>query len=173
VYNIWNTTAGGNSVFAVPGYTPGTYWPDQPAKNVFDGNLTTEYCNYGVCNITYQAKACGVETGFYLTMSSGPNILAAFYMGTGTVSWGRSRDPMLITIEGSNLNGSALTLGSSWTLIYNGTAGFITDPGREAWGAMQVLPNASIPFASYRLLVTLKQGADICADYSEVQFVFN
>jgi hypothetical protein len=108
VYNIWNTTAGGNSVFAVPGYTQGTYWPSQPAKNVFDGNLSTEYCNYGVCNDTTGAMACGKETGFYLTMNSGPNILAAFYMGTCPESWGRSRDPMLITIEGSNLNGSAL-----------------------------------------------------------------
>ncbi|UJR12199.1 hypothetical protein I4U23_016376 [Adineta vaga] len=172
VYSIWNTTAGGDSVFAIAGGVSGSYWGTQPPAKAFDGILTTGYCNHGVCNSTSGRMVCGEKTGFYLKMSSTPKILAAFQIGACSEVGGRSRDPMTITIEGSNLNGSVLTLGSSWTLIYNGTSGLITDPGRAAWGKLQVLSNPSIPFASYRLLVTSKQGTGTCVSYSEVQFIF-
>jgi hypothetical protein len=39
-----------------------------------------------------------------------------------------ARDPMTITIEGSNQPSSVLLFGSNWTLIYSGTSGFDSDP---------------------------------------------
>ncbi|CAF1060044.1 unnamed protein product [Adineta steineri] len=170
VYDIWNTTAGSDSIYAVSGYSVGSYYPDQPAQAAFDGNLTTVACNYGPCSYGSESQTCGENTGFYLTMNSGPKVLTGFYTGSASESWTRVRDPMTITIEGSNSNGLALTLGSSWTLIYNGSAGFITDPGRSAWGTLQLILNPSIAFASYRLLVTSKEGIESCASYSEILF---
>jgi hypothetical protein len=108
---------------------------------------------------------CGQNTGLYLTPNSGPLLLVAFYFVTN--NYRRARDPLTITIEGSNMNESALTLGSSWTLIYNGSAGLTNDPGRSNMGTIQMIPNSSIRFASYRLLVTSKSGNDTCTSYSE------
>jgi hypothetical protein len=42
-------------------------------------------------------------------------------------------DPLTVTIEGSNQTLS-LTLGSSWTPIFNGSSELDTDPGRETCG---------------------------------------
>ncbi|CAF0876870.1 unnamed protein product [Adineta steineri] len=171
VYDIWNTTAGTDSVYAVSGTSIGTYYPGQSAQTAFDGDLTDGPCNHGSCDYTNGALACGTKAGFYITINGAPKVLAAFDVISHTGSWSRVRDPMMITIEGSNLNGSALTLGSSWTLIYNGSAGLITDPGRAAWGTLQLISNPSIAFASYRLLVTSKQGYDSCASCSEIMFI--
>ncbi|CAF1004065.1 unnamed protein product [Adineta steineri] len=170
VYNIWNTTAGSSSIYAVSGYYSGNYYPSGSAQIAFDGNLSTRACSYGACNSSFGALACGTQAGFYLTMNGGPKVLVAFYMSTSFEPTSRARDPMTITIEGSNLNGSTLILGSSWTLIYNGSAGFIINPGRAAWGTLQLIPNPLIAFASYRLLVTSKQGSDTCSSYGEVLF---
>ncbi|CAF0823740.1 unnamed protein product [Adineta steineri] len=171
VYNIWNTTAGGSSIYAVSGYYSGNYYPSGSAQVAFDGNLSTRACSYGTCNSSFQALTCGEKTGFYVTMNGGPKVLVAFYMSSGFEPTSRARDPMTITIEGSNLNGSTLILGSSWTLIYNGSAGFIINPGRAAWGTLQLIPNPLIAFASYRLLVSSKQGSDACSSYGEVLFI--
>jgi hypothetical protein len=108
---------------------------------------------------------CGEDTGLYLTLNSGPLALVAFYFGTNNYS--PLRDPLTITIEGSNFNQTALTFGFSWTLIYNGSTGLTKDPGRSTMGIIQILPNFPIPFASYRLLVTSKRGNGTCASYSE------
>jgi hypothetical protein len=171
VYSIWNTTVGENFTLASSGYYTGTYWPGQSGQQAFDNNMTTEYTNHGMCNYTTAAMsiACGEKTGFYLTMSGGPVIFVAFYMGTNIFS--ALRDPMVITIEGSNLNGSDLTLGSSWTLIYNGPSGLLIDPGRSMLGMLQVFANPSVRLSSYRLLVTSKRGVESSAGYSEIYFV--
>jgi hypothetical protein len=149
----------------VSGYSNTNYYPQEPPVAVFDNNFTTVFTSYGICNITWVSTTCGQNTGLYLTLNSGPIILAAFYIGTNNYS--SQRDPMTITIEGSNLNGSVLTLGSSWTLIYNGTTGLTPNPGRAILGPLQTLPSFSMRFASYRLLVTSKRGNDTCVSYSE------
>jgi hypothetical protein len=79
---------------------------------------------------------CGENTGIYLTLNSGPFTLVAFYFVTGGYS--QLRDPLTITIEG---NQAALTLGSNWKLIYNGSTGLKNDPGRSTMGIIQTLPN--------------------------------
>ncbi len=80
------------------------------------------------------------------------------------------RDPMTITIEGSNQpSSSALLLGSSWNLIYNGSSGLNSDPGRTSFGMTQTIPNNVLWYNSYRLLITSKRNISNAVQYSEVQ----
>ncbi len=74
---------------------------------------------------------------------------------------------MKIIIEGSNENGSALTVGSSWTLIYHGTSGLNPDPGRFTMGTLIILPNVLMSFKSYRLLITSKRAVQTSTSCSE------
>ena len=151
---------------AVSGYYMGSYWPTEPPEGVFDNNFNTTYCGYGLCNYAYANITCGQNTGLYLTLNTSYFALVAFYFGTCIQS--SLRDPLTITIEGSNQNqSSALTLGSSWILIYSGTTGLAKDPGRAKIGAIQVIPSPFMVYSSYRLLVTSKRASGTCASYSE------
>lgn len=76
---------------------------------------------------------------------------------------------MKMTIEGSNQSGAALTLGSSWTLLYNGTTGLDIAGAINTAGIQQRLDNNQRSFDSYRFLVTQKRGADTCVEYSEIE----
>ncbi len=104
---------------------------------------------------------CGVNTGLYLTLYSGPYNLMAFF------SYHTQSDPLTIIIEGSNQNGSALTVESSWTLIYHGTSGLNPYPGRFTMGTLIILPNVLMSFKSYRLLITSKRAVQTSTSCSE------
>lgn len=150
------------------GATPGSYWSTEPPQAVFDNNITTAYTSHGSCNSSFISSSitCGQNTGLYFTQKNGPIIFVAFYFVTNPLYW--ERDPATVTIEGSNLNGSALTLGTSWTLIYNGSTGLNNGLGRSISGTLQMLPNIPIPFASYRILITSKLGFQTTTSYSEL-----
>ena len=75
----------------------------------------------------------------------------------------------MVTLEGSNTDKSLLTLGSSWTLIYNGSSGLKSDPGRGKAGVLQMLNNSQ-PYHSYRLLIVSKRGIESGVHYSEFAF---
>ena len=167
-YGIWNTTAGENSVAATVGINIGNYNTGETPVGIFDGINTTNYCSFGNCNKSMTFVSCGEKTGFYVTIQSGPILLRAFRFRSGHYEEGR--DPSTITLEGSNLARNYLTIGSSWTLIYNGSAGLTIDRGRSVFGETQTIVNNSIWYSSYRLLVTAKKGSGCCAEYSEVQF---
>ena len=171
VHSIWNTTAGGDSTPAVSGYTTGTYYPTEPPKHAFDGNFSSDYTNHGMCNtsITTASITCGEKTGIYLTLPSGPIIPMAFYMVTN--SYALTRNPATITVEGSRLNGSALTNGSSWTLIYNGATGLQYIPTRATIGPIQIFPTFPMPFASYRFLITSKNGIETSTSFAELRLI--
>ncbi|CAF1461287.1 unnamed protein product [Adineta ricciae] len=127
VFAIWNTTVGGDSTPSLSSGSIGTYWSTEPSENALDGNISTEYTNHGICNsespLSFQ---CGLNTGLYLTLEVKQATLIGFQIGTNK-GWSY-RDPLTITIEGSNSNKSELTLGKSWILIYNGTTGLTIDP---------------------------------------------
>ncbi|CAF4148415.1 unnamed protein product [Adineta steineri] len=169
IYAVWNVSAGRNSLRALAGTSMGEYWYTESPQNVFDGNLTSGICSYGRCNYTYDADDCGQNTGLYATAQDGAFILSGFRIAAGHLN--RYRDPLLITIEGSNLAGLTLTLGSSWTLIYSGTSGLSIDPGRNAFGQTQVIANNNLAFASYRILIIRKHGYDTCVGISEIQLL--
>ena len=79
------------------------------------------------------------------------------------------RDPLTVTIEGSNEPTSALILGSSWTLIYNGSTGLDTDPGRYNFGVIQNLTNNLVWYKSYRFLFISKRNSSDAIQYGEVE----
>lgn len=166
-HGIWNTTAAGNSLPATAGYSSGQYYPNHQPRNLFDGNWTSGLCSYGVCNISVFQVPCGANTGVFVTLISGPFILTAFRIVNGR--YGSVRDPMKMTIEGSNQSGAALTLVSSWTLLYNGTTGLDIAGAINTAGIQQRLDNNQRSFDSYRFLVTQKRGADTCVEYSEIE----
>ncbi len=109
----------------------------------------------------------GLDTGFYLTPIRGRSLLVRFRLGTGNNPLERNRDPINITIEGSNNDN--LNKGTSWTLIYDGTSGLKDTTSRSRYGDFVDIQN-TISYASYRFLVTAKRGVDMSVEYSEVEF---
>ena len=164
LYPIYNSGVGQNSSASTAGLIAGNYNPSEPAINIFDQNLSTKYLNYGTCNAVTTAANCGLQSGFYFTAARGLSLLKSFRFGTGNDY--PERDPFTITIEGSNA--TILTLGSSWTLIYNGSTGLESDPGRSTFGVTQNLSN-TIWCRSYRVLATSKRAASSSVQYSEME----
>jgi hypothetical protein len=122
----------------------------------------------GVC--TYSgaiATDCGNNTGLYLSPQRGSSLLLAFRFWTADNC--SLCDPYIITVEGSNKPQPVLPSGSSWTLIYNGSSGLQTDPGRYSFGQMIWLSNNIVYYSSYRILIVLKRGLASFVQYSEVE----
>ncbi|CAF2218741.1 unnamed protein product [Rotaria magnacalcarata] len=97
-------------------------------------------------------------------------MLVAFRLATANSY--PQRDPLMITIEGSNSNSTELTRGSSWTLLYNGSSGISTTQTRLTYGSTQWLPTNSTWYASYRFLVNLAMNNGVSIptiQYSEVE----
>ena len=169
VYGIWNTVAGGSSTQASAGLASGNYPDAESPPNLFDGNANTKYASFGSCVSNGDPSAtCALGTGFYLTLQRGSSLLQGFRIRTANDL--PDRDPLTITIEGSNEASSSLTSGSGWTLIYNDVTGLSTDPGRLLWGPYQFFSNL-ITFSSYRFLVTTKRGVADATQYADVEFV--
>lgn len=110
---------------------------------------------------------CGQNTGVYVTAHNGSFVLEAFRIASGHLN--NVRDPLTITIEGSNQNDTTLTLRSSWTLIYNGTSGLSINPGRLSLDIKQMITNNTLPFSSYRFLVVEKRINESCVEIFEIQ----
>jgi len=170
VYGIWNTVAGGNSTLSLPGTSIGSYYPSEMPSNILDKNINTKYTNFGPCNynIFQTAVNCGVQSGLYLTLQRGAILLLGVRFCTALSL--PNRDPITITIEGSNQTSTALMLGSSWTLIYNGSTGLSSNPGRGIYGPTQSFSN-SIVYSSYRILVTSIRNVTDAVQYAEVELI--
>lgn len=167
IIGLWKTVAGGDGTQSTPGNRAGGYFTGQGPLQALDGNTTTRYTSYGRCNQTEADLDCGEDTGLHLTLLQGPTILKAFrFLKTeGYIP----RDPMTVTIEGSNQTSSALMFGSVWTLIYNGSSGIGTNTTRSTYGLTQLLPNNHVAYSSYRLLVTSKRRNETCTSYAELE----
>jgi hypothetical protein len=98
------------------------------------------------------------ETGAgFIVTPTAMSVLTGVDFSTGNDA--PERDPLTITIEGTNSPNAASTLNSSWTLIYNGVTGLAMDPGRNAFGSQVSFPNQQ-SFTSYRVLVqSVRNGA--------------
>jgi hypothetical protein len=166
VYGLWNTIAGGSNTLSTSGSSIGNYYPMQMAGNAFDQINTTKYCSFGNCSISSSSLTCGTDTGLYLTLQRGASLLLAVQFRAANDNF--ERDPFTITIEGSNQPSSALSLGSSWTLIYNGVTGLDPDPGRYINGTVQDISNNVVWYTSYRLLATSKRNISDAVQYGEV-----
>ncbi|CAF1550964.1 unnamed protein product, partial [Adineta steineri] len=169
IYGVYNTTVGSNSLAATVGVSnPGQYPSGQGPSSALDGNTGTKYLNDGPCGSAASLAVCGVNSGLYFQLSTSV-VIVELQICTGDDL--PTRDPLTVSLEGSNQTGSALTLGSSWFLIYNGNSGLQSDPGRMACGTIQLFINA-ISYTSYRFLVASKRGVDIGVQYSEIYLFY-
>ncbi|CAF0976075.1 unnamed protein product [Adineta steineri] len=166
IYGIHGTKINQDSQASGPGSSSGHYLTDQSPANACDGDTSTKYLHFGWCQSGQWEAHCGLDTGFYLELRRGASLVTGLQICTANDF--PERDPLTVSLEGSNQSGSSLTLGSSWTLIYNGPSGLEKDPGRLTCGIMQLTSN-SIQYKSYRFLVYSKRGAANGVQYSELK----
>jgi hypothetical protein len=124
--------------------------------------------NYGNAgyNSSGMTNTAGVGTGVYTTPQIGASIVQSIRFQTGNDS--ANRDPLNITLEGSNATGTNLNLGSYWTLLYTGPTGLTPlSVTRLAWGDPQNFSNTR-SFTSYRMIVTAQRDADYCVEFAEM-----
>ncbi|CAF1691577.1 unnamed protein product, partial [Adineta ricciae] len=131
-----------------------------------DGNLKTKYVSFGECRQGGNQKYCGLNTGFYFELERGLTLINGIRICTANDC--RERDPMIVSLEGSNQSETNLTLGISWTLLYNDTSGLENITARNVCGLPQLFNN-TIEYKSYRFLVHARQNRSDCVQYSEVQ----
>jgi hypothetical protein len=141
---------------------------EAPAKAI-DGivlpfNQGNKYLNFSKTNV-----------GFLVVPAMGPSKLTSVRMATANDA--PERDPMTITIEGTN-DPFTTYLGvfnASWTMVYNGSAGIDAlstndAAGRNAWGNMMPI-NGAGTFSYYRVLVTnlRNTGGANSVQFSEIE----
>ncbi|CAF1655938.1 unnamed protein product, partial [Adineta ricciae] len=168
VNSVYDTYVGGNSNAATPGRASGQYIATESPEQVCDDTLSTKYLSFGACEegAKYDNDhGCGLHTGFYFELASGPTLVNGLTICTANDY--SERDPTVVSLEGSNLTGGNLTLGKSWTLLYNGSSGIVVDPGREQCGSIIVFSNTK-EYKSYRFLVSGKRHRSDCVQYSEL-----
>lgn len=173
IQGIWDTTAGGDCTFAGPGNERGKYLPQAPPIAVFDDDATTKYLSFGNCggNLLSRLASCGLKTGFHFTFASHPKPLKSFRIRTADDFI--FRDPLRVTIEGSNTTSSNLCFGQGWRLLYDGESGLISKLNRQEWGTTRSLMNNSQIFKNYRFLVTQKRALSVGVQYADIQFNFD
>ena len=163
---LWNTYAGGMGTMATEGANGvGSYYTAQPAGNLFDGKVTSSFASRGQSASGSNALA-GLNTGFHVSIAQCGPTLVSFRIATGTS--GTERDPMTITVEGSNGCSNLLTC-ANWTRIYNGTSGLVSTLSRNTFGQNVSIPMPHQSYDSYRFLVTAKRATGSFVTYTEVE----
>ena len=143
----------------------GTYFTGHFAKNLFDGKFTTRYTTRGNSSSGTNAIA-GLNTGFHVTVAQCQPTLTTFRFATASGASPPTRDPLKVTIEGTNCD--SLFNCTSWTLLYNGTTGLDTVTNRSSYGSFETIPSPQA-FTSYRFLITEKRSNSDFVTYSEVE----
>ena len=171
IMGIYNTTVGGDSLPATPGRGVGRYLDTHPPSNACDNDIETAYQSFGWCPLfsLNLPPGCGHNTGLYFELKSGPTLIIGLRICR---QHHVARDPDIVSLEGSNQSGINLTLGASWTLIYQGSTEFDNYQPIAKCSANITFDN-TVRYSSYRFLV-LKTDTDTdMAEYSEVQLYTN
>jgi hypothetical protein len=130
------------------------------AKSAIDGSLDSKYFS----RANDATNPPGVATGFVVTPAA-VTAVTAFQIATANDM--PARDPLAVTIEGSNEPQAGSDGGGGFVLLYAGLTGIDADPGRKAWGPAIVFPNTK-SFKVYRILVSETRGDGTDAtQYSE------
>jgi len=166
IVGIAATVGGATSTLASVGTVAATNnYPAAESPNKAIDNDTTAGSKY--------LNFLNTGSGFILTMAAnGPSTLSSvrFFAGNDAPE----RDPLTITIEGTNSANPTTTLNSVWSPIYNGVTGLATDPGRNLAGAsVPFAPATAGTFSSYRVLVSSVR-TDASANsfqFSEIELV--
>ena len=138
--------------------TPDLVADAEQVVNAIDGNLRTKYF----------IKAGGVNTGLAILPGSGASVVTGFRLATANDL--PRRDPLEITLEGSNDPDATKAGGSGYVVIYEGTSGLDNDPGRGKWGETLSINNTT-PYKSYRILVTKTRAAADGTQFAEVELL--
>lgn len=118
----------------------------EQASNAIDDNTATKFLNF-------QETNCG----FIVTPQLAGSLVTGFQITSGNDA--PERDPLNVTLEGTNDSNATTTLNSTWTQIYSGVSGLAVDPGRSSLGVQINFTNVN-SFNSYRFLVTsVRDGA--------------
>ena len=181
ITGIWNTTIGGNSTTSTPGTAAAGQFPaGEPPSAAIDGRYLspygatppqgTKYLNFGTgggSGVSTTTK--GVGTGFFVTPALGPSFVTGIQVATANDA--PARDPLIVSLEGSNATGPALELGSSWTVIQSSiNLGIDTDPGRFILAPAVTFANTT-PYSSYRVLVQSQRGSANSVQYGELNLL--
>jgi hypothetical protein len=156
---IKQTAPGNPNILAV---TNTDFSPTESAVNVKDGNTGTKYYNTAQDG----SNPRGINTGFVITPQLGYTVINGFQIATANDM--PTRDPLSITIEGSNATNADQAGGNGFNLIWQGPTSLAQDPGRNSWGQRYSFLN-TVGYKSYRVLVTALRGSGGGAQYSEVR----
>ena len=154
------TLKGGPTTLTVNGDYGEDGTKESPA-NALDGDPDTKY----FCHVQNGTKAPGVDTGLLITPKIGSSIVTGlqFYTANDTPD----RDPITVTLEGSNDPQATSEKFKDFKLIYEGPAGLDSDPERGNDGEQIVFPNTTA-YKTYRLLITKTRGTTDATQYGEV-----
>ena len=155
------TIKGGANTLAVTGDFGGD-GDVELVDSIIDGNLDSKHLNKG----NSDGGSSGANTGFLITPKAGAKIVAAIQFATANDS--EERDPVSITVEGSNAEDATKAQGSDFTLIYSGPGGLENVLDRNHWGHTVTFTNATA-YKSYRVLITATRGEASGTQYSEVR----
>lgn len=134
------------------------------AARAIDGNLNSKYFNTSASGTG--ADPHGDNTGFVVTPSGNSAVTKVQFATANDMP---DRDPLAITVEGSNDPNASAAGGNGFTVLYDGPTGLEIDPGRNTWGPVITFPNTTA-YKTYRVLVTRTRGDSIDGtQYSEVR----
>jgi hypothetical protein len=159
---VKQTVKGGPTTFTMDGDYGGDGTQEPPA-NALDGDPASKY----FCHVQNGTKAPGVDTGLLITPKMGSSIVTGLEFYTGSDM--PDRDPMTVTLEGSNDPKAATEGFKDFTLIYEGTSGLDSEPDRGKAGT-QVNFSNSTAYKTYRLLITKTRSTTDATQYGEVIF---
>jgi hypothetical protein len=178
IVGIWQTTIGGNSTASTAGTAnAGQYPAGEPPAQAIDGRYLSpygagptqgsKYLNFGTGGGSgVSAITKGVGTGYYVTPAITPSIITGIQVATANDA--PERDPLTVSLEGSNATGADLALGSSWTVINPSiNLGIDTNPGRFILGPLVSFDNTT-PYTSYRVLVQTQRASANSTQYGEL-----
>lgn len=148
------TTKGGPNVFAEEKEC-------DHVERLIDDNIATKSLNRSQDKNGLNPH--GVNSGFVVTPgNAGSESVNGFQFATSDDV--PDRDPLSITIEGSNSE-AGQTQAGSYVLLYDGPTGLANDPGRKQWGPAMSFKNTTA-YKSYRVLVTETRGDSVDATQS-------
>ena len=147
VVGVKQTAKGKPNVLSAPGDYGGSDGNAEPPELAIDGDTNTKYFNH----VQDGTETPGVNTGLVVTPTAGPTIVTAIQFAAANDLEGR--DPVKITLEGSNDPKATEAGATDFKVIYEGPSGLEIDPGRNTFGKVITFDN-KVAYKSYRLLIT-------------------
>jgi alpha-L-fucosidase 2 len=160
---IKNTVAGNPNVLAVAGEFGGD-GGQQLASETIDGDLSTKYFNKAHSDSGHG----GLDSGVAVMPGVGNSIVTGIRLATANDV--PDRDPLEITLEGSNDPNAMEAGGTGFTLLYRGPSGLEQTSGRGHWGNTVSFENTQA-YAVYRLLLTHTRGEADATQFAEMELL--